>query len=227
MSVVAVVEIDATPPRVRLTVSPGARIDRVVSGVATPVRGVADGAGVLFDYECPQETSVTYTDGLAESDEVEIPNVGEWLIHLGRPELSQQVVFARLPGEDAPSNAATLDIPGGGTIAATFPRSSNRGQFVLNTYTLEEKAALSALLADGSTLFLSTHADVDFGPCYLALGDASWQRRLLGIADKGRRVTLPYVEVQRPAQTAASYVAIDDLTGSIDSLSGTIDSLGG
>lgn len=221
---IVTVEPDATVPRVRIETT-AAQVWRVQGSERTQVRGVvAD--GVIYDYECPQQTPVTYDDGLAVSETVELPDLGDWLIHLGTPELSQQVVIRTHPSWVSPNAQAVADIPGGATIVRTFPRQASRGDVRVNTYDEQDRAALQALLADGSILFLSSHADLGFGPAYVAVGTVDWARRFEWDGDQGRIITLPYVEVERPAFVQTTGGRIEDLTGTIGNLPGTIGSLG-
>lgn len=215
------VEQDANPPRVRIeTTEPD--VYRTIGTDTVRVRGVVE-AGTVYDYELPQSMDATYSDGLEVSDPVQMPDVGCWLIHPGDPSLSLLVDFATHPSWTRPAVTSTLDIPGGGTSAATFKRGSARGTFSLNVY---DEGPMVDLLADGSVLFLSTPLYA-LGSVYVALGDAGWNRSVNYWPEGERVLSLPYVEVDRPAFVASSTVTIGSLTGTIGSLSGTIADLGG
>jgi hypothetical protein len=225
--VIATVHADASPPRVTISgVTGDVPVTRMVNGVPTLVRGVSVG-GVIDDYECPQETPVTYSaTGVTVTSVVELPNVGDWLVHLGQPDLSVLLDFGSHDGWDAPPRVSVVDVPGGPTVAVTMERASARGTFTLNTYERDEETALRALLADGSPLFLSTHFEVGFGPCYLAVTDVAWERFTNYVGDQSRVVSLAYVEVARPAAITSRTFTIDNLVGTINSLTGVIDQLG-
>lgn len=197
----------AGAPRVTLTLSSpldGVTVWRVQGGSRTRVRSTTL-AGTVDDFECPQETPVVYeaginSEGTITSNTVEIPNYGDWLVHLTAPGLSCQVTLREHGNWSNPSASEVVDVLGlDEAIAVNFgPRGSDRGTFSLNTYTVDEAAALKTLLADGSTVFASTHAETDDLRGYLALGDAGWGRRQNWSGDASRVVTLPYTRVKRP-----------------------------
>lgn len=196
------VEPDNAPPRVRVDTT-GEQVWRMQGGSLVEVRGTVSG-GVIYDYECPQETPVRYTTGPETSGLVELPACGDWLVHLADPDLSQQVTLREHPEWTRPAIRDVVDIPAssatgeGRTVAVSFGRGSRRGDVSFNTYTREGEVALDALLSDGTILFLSTHLEVGFGPAYLTLGDVSW-RRVATNLNEGRVASVSYVEVDRPA----------------------------
>lgn len=205
MTIAAVVEADANPPRVRITTDQET-VTRDAGDGPVAVRGVVM-AGVIYDYECPQEVPVTYAAGAA-TVAVEMPNVGDWLVHLTQPELSQRITFGEHPDWTSPLALSAVDIPGRGTVSVSFgPRTGDRGGFTAKTYTVDEYRGLRELLVDGSVLFLSTHLEVGFGPAYLAVGDVQWNRTQNMSADQSRIAAIPYFEVERP-----EWVANDGLT---------------
>lgn len=51
--------------------------------------------GVIYDYEAPQGVALTYEGDSGDWDTVALPDVGNWLVHLSRPE---PVVSARGAG---------------------------------------------------------------------------------------------------------------------------------
>ena len=222
---IVTVEQDSYPPRVRIDTTAEA-VYRTIGTETVQVRGeVVD--GVIYDYELPQAVDATYSDGLATSDPVQMPNVGNWLIHPGAPDpVPVRALRGALVVDDTGSVSSILDIPGGATFAVSFPRSADRGGFRLNVAEGQEQP-MRDLLADGSVLFLSTPPTLGLGPCYLSLGDAQWQRRQNWAGDLARLLDLPYVEVDRPTYVVSSTVTIGTLTGTIGSLSGTIGDLGG
>jgi hypothetical protein len=194
-------------PHVRLTLSSaltGVTVWRVLDGSRTKVRATSL-AGVVDDYECPQETAVFYEagidgEGTITSALVELPDSGDWLVHLTSPELSCQVTLREHGDWSSPSTSEVVDIIGlAEAVAVNFgPRGSDRGAFTTNTYTRDEADALKALLADGSVVYASTPAERDDLRGYLQLGDAGWARRINWSGDAGRIITLPYTKVKRP-----------------------------
>jgi hypothetical protein len=229
MSGTVTIEADHTPPRVRIDTT-AQTVTRLDDGATEAVTVRGSGSivgGVIYDYECPQEMPVTYSDGDGLDVTVELPNVGDWLIHLGTPELSCLAVIRQHSGAESPLLQSVADIPGGPTFVNTFgPRASERGSFTVNTYSPDETAALRALLADGTVLFLNSHADLGFGPAYISVGTVDWSRRFNWTGDDGRVWSLPYVEVDRPESVQAVGDRIEDLVGTIAGLSGTIADLG-
>lgn len=224
MSIVATVEPDAVAPRVQI-VTTGLDVYRVQGGVSTRVRGGVVG-GVIYDYECPQETPVTYVTGAEVAGPVEMPDIGLWLIHPGTPELSRRVVLSAHDGWVTPAMSSSVDVPGGDTFAVSFPRSSDVGSLLVKLWTREDVDDFRALVADGGALFLSAPYDLGIGCGYVLLGDVSWARVGQRSGSQMRFVSFPFRFVRRPEVIASTSVTIDGLTGTIDSLTGTIDTLG-
>lgn len=222
MAITVTVEADYSPPRIRIDTDQ-ASVWRVQGGRTTLVRGGVV-AGTAYDYECPQETPVTFTDGVSTSPLVALPDCGDWLVHLSAPERSQQLVIREHPEWTKPAIRDVIDIPAstasgeGRTIAVSFGRNAARGDLTLNTYTPDDEAGMQALLADGSLLFLSTPEETGIGPCYVSLGDARWARRMNYTGDKGRIVALPYVEVERPEMVVETSLTWSQLASSWPSL---------
>lgn len=232
---IVTVEPDAVAPRIRIE-STFPQLWRVTpDGAYTVVRGVPD-AGVLYDYECPQETPVSYSSmssrvlplpaGHEESTPVELPEMGLWLVHPGAPDLSRRVTLSSHDGWVTPSASSTVDIPGGDTFAVTFRRGSDAGSLLVKLWNRTDVDDFRALVGDGSVLFLSAPHDLGIGSGFVCLGDVSWTRVGQRTDSQHRFASFSFRFVRRPAVLASTAATIDALTGTIDSLTGTIDSLG-
>lgn len=219
---IVTVDQESIPPRVVIQTTEDA-VYRTIGTDTIRVRGVAV-EGVIYDHELPQAAEATYTDGLETSGVVVMPDVGVWLVHLGNPDLSVRVDIATHPSWGRPAQRSVLEIPEGGAIAVSFARAKARGTFSVNVY---DEARMAALLADGSTLFLSTPPYAGLGPAYVSIGDAGWNRVAPHWYETERLLDLPYIEVNRPTFVPSSTVTIGSLNGTIGSLVGTIADLGG
>lgn len=123
---------------------------------------IVSGAAVLFDYEAPFNTAVTYTatpdtGSAATSAAATLVVVSQpWLIHPGFPALSQELIVTAMPDESSDVNqgvhtvlgrAAPVVITDGVRHATTF-------DITVRTETWTDFDALDGLLADGSVLLL-------------------------------------------------------------------------
>lgn len=221
---IVTVQPDADAPRVKIETT-ATTVTRVEGTTRTVVRGVVT-AGVIYDYEVPQETPVAYDDGLTVSGLVEMPALGLWLVHLGDPALSRRMTLSSHDQWVSPSQSSTVDVPGGDTYAVTFTRPSDSGQLTVKLWSRQDVEDFKALVADGSVLFMPAPYDLDLGPGYVALGDVSWVRVGQRAASQYRFASFPIRFVRRPEVVNSTTSTIDSLSGTIDSLTGTIDSLG-
>jgi hypothetical protein len=149
------VEQWATPPRVRIDTT-ATSVSRVEDGVPIPVRGDVVG-GVIYDYECPQETPVAYTDGTATIS-AEMPDVGVWIIPPGRPELAAQMPVNQggFSGWSRAAVSSSLTIPGRtNPITKSFSRSGRTGKITGLVLSADDFATLSACLDVAGPMFLS------------------------------------------------------------------------
>lgn len=225
---IVTVEPDAVTPRIQIVTS-GSTVYRVLDGVRTKVRGDVE-ADVIYDYECPQETAVTYVaaepGGEAESDPVEMPEIGVWLIHLSTPELSRRLTVSKHEGWESSATTSVLEIPGGEAHAVTFGRQSDSASFLVKLWSREEFDGFRALVDDGSVLFMNAPYAFGTGCIYVALGGVSWDRVGQRMGSQLRFASFSYKVVRRPEVVISTTSTIDSLTGTINQLVGTIDSLG-
>jgi len=200
-AITATVTSGTTPPSITLVASGGVGVvQRIQGGVATPVRGTdAAFAGTVLDYEVPQEVSVTYTFAGATSPARTLPDVGVWMVPVGRPELAVQITVAIHDSWDTPAGQDIARTPGRKfpLVVSWGARGGAAGKFeiILADYTAE--VALIAALADQAIIWLSSHARHGLGG-YMSIGDVGWSRQLSYSRDEARRVALPYVMVDRP-----------------------------
>lgn len=222
---IVTVEADHAPPRIRIDTT-AAAVTRTAGGVTTPVRGLVVG-GTIYDYEAPQETSLVYNDGLTTSAPVELPALGVWLVHLTQPDLSRQIEITAHPEWVHAANQAGVSIPGRARpIVVSFgPRSDVTTSFTVRTETGDDEAALLALLADQSILFVSTHDGHGLGPAYLSVGDVRWSRMINYCGNTVRYVELPVVAVDRPMFVVDAGLAWSDLPATWPALAMSWDSL--
>lgn len=159
-----------TPPRVLLELTGAlgttATIVRVDSaGNQTPVR-LADpepldaGTAVVYDYEAPYNTPVTYvaetTAFTITSDPVTLVVSQPWLVHPGVPDLSMPILVAQVGDRTRDTNqgvhrplgrADAIVITDGQRWSPTF-------NLTIGVSTVDEERALEALLDDTSPLLL-------------------------------------------------------------------------
>lgn len=239
VTVVPTVELGNTPPRVKLDVtdtgSPNlfaATVTRLdPDGVWREVR-TTDGnpltlstsgsnrVGLLYDYEAPFGTPVSYStlqSPTVISSEVTVAETRVWLIHPGVPALSmpiearagsfeeeewdvQQAVF-RPMGRKYP------------VVQTDGQRKAPSSSVTVAIETLAALAALRALVDDASVLLLNIPASLNFGvaTCYIAVG-AIRNRRPSDIgSDPYRSVDLPYQVVDQPVGGSQSQRTLADL----------------
>ena len=235
VTVVATVEADNVPPRVRLDVTdtgtPAITAVNVTrldpDGRTVPVR-TADGnplvlttsgsnrVGLVYDYEMPHGETVTYgIEGSSIAVPVTVPDGGVWLVHPGVPSLSMPIDF-RIGSFDETVNDVVRGVfrPMGRTrpiVMVGGPRLDDESQFVVATETSSDSAALKALLADGQVLRLMVPPSIglDIPTAYISPG-ALTVRRVSSIGtDPKRDFQIPYTVVDRPAggsQAQRTYV---------------------
>ncbi|AKU15742.1 sialidase family protein [Luteipulveratus mongoliensis] len=112
---------------------------------------------VIYDYECPQETPVTYDDGYASSAPVTMPDVGKWLIPCSRPSLGCRFDTDKesLSAWERGETRSVLEIPGAKPFIVTRRSPGRSTSIDAFTYGAEDAQRIrAALLAPGS-YFLS------------------------------------------------------------------------
>jgi len=186
-------------------------VERVQDGVSTPVRGTEGLVTwvdlTILDYECPQETPVTYTFAGATSPAVEMPDVGVWLIPAGRPELAAQLVVQTYPSWARPVQAWGVDIPGrpNPVVVSSTKRSSRRGSIdVIIRENLTDYATLDACLEVTGPMLLSSparHHPLEVRALWVVIGDVDEES--FGPSSAMWWVfTLPLIRVDRPEVVA-------------------------
>ena len=216
-TITATVTPGTTPPSVTLGYTifipgRGSPIWRVQDGVSTPVRGTEGGVwggGVILDYECPQETPVTYTFGLGieevTSALVEMPDVGVWLIPAGRPELAAPLLVQTYPvwGRSAQSWEAVIPGRPNSVVVSSPARSSRRGSMTVMVQDRDEFATLDACLEVTGPMLLSSpaaHYPLEARALWVVIGDVT-EEPVEG--DPLWILTLPLTRVDRPVVVAA------------------------
>jgi hypothetical protein len=239
VTVTATVEADSVPPRVRLDVtdigSPNllqvtvTRLDP--DGRTTPVRtndgepltlttAGANRVGLLYDYEAPYGSAVSYStveSPTTTSAEVTVAEGRVWIIHPGVPPLSMPVSVATMGNRLRAVNRGVFKPLGrkSAIVVTDGARKAPEGTIELNTFTPAEAAAFEALTDDAAVLLLNIPATLNWGvaPSYVSLGDLE-EGRLVDYAGEPQRLhTLPYMVVDRPAGgTTAARSYVDLLT---------------
>lgn len=193
------------------------RID--AAGTLTPVRNgdTATLSGEAWsgqDYEIPLDTLVSYSARnessgavIVNSSSVIVASGEEpWLGHPGVPALNiRPIVKAFSPGTRK-ARATSHDV-----IGRTFPigqslrRGGYAGTLELWVNGQSELDAIDDLLDDGSVLLYRAPASwIHHGTRYLQVGDTDHSKALRISTDGRYSVTLPWVEVARPAGLAAA-----------------------
>ncbi|NUT08182.1 MAG: hypothetical protein HOV76_32415 [Hamadaea sp.] len=218
VTVAPTVELSNVPPRVRLDVSASAGetsttvVRNDPDNVQRPVRTsdgapltLSGGVGLLYDYEVPYSTVVTYTTlesptVLGVDVTVDVDQV--WLIHPGVPGLSMPVNVASI-GTRTRSVQQGVHWPMGRktpVVQTDGQRKAPSGQIELRVESLEELADLEALTDDAGTLFLNIPADFGWGvsACYISVGDIQEDRLVEYAGEPRRYYQLPFQVVDQP-----------------------------
>jgi hypothetical protein len=225
---VATVQLDATPPRVRLDVTSSATsvtIYRVATdGTKTVVRtsdggplSVSGGSAFLYDPEPPYGKQVYYvTDSGARSETVVVDVDDIWLTHPAVPSRSCKVRVAEISDRQAAANQSTR-YPLGRKypiVASDGKRKAATYTLTLKTETADELAALERLLDDLSPLLLNIPAGMGWigtGTEYVACGDLALANPTEYAGDGYREWSLPCSVVDRPAGGSQAFVTYDYL----------------
>lgn len=234
-TVTATVDASNVPPRVRLDVadtgSPafasvtvtrmnpdGTTVSvRTTDGNPLPMSG---GTALVYDVEPPYGQPVTYSTLETPANvttPVTVPATDVWLTHPGVPALSMPITLR--PGsldDEIHGVQQGVFYPMGRKTPIVVTSGARRDpstQLVVSTETSSERAALRALVADASVLYLnvSPSLGLDFDTCYIAINDVKVSRRVSMAGEVGRDVTLPFVTVARPAGGSQSQRTYTDL----------------
>lgn len=222
------------------------------SGTVLAVRGaelatLVAGAWVGDDFEAPLDEPFYYVATSTDRPGVSLlsatynmpSNGATWLKHPGRPFLNTKVEVAQAPDWTRPVTQGVFDVLGrSAPIAVTMRRSSPRGDLTLNTTDDAGRAALLALLDDGSPLYLQTPDGNGVGSVYVSVGEVT-EARLTHIGTtQARRWTLPLTVIDRPvggvlaagnswADVLASYASWSQLLQTEGTWTGVLEGIEG
>lgn len=241
ITVVATVEPDSIPQRVRLDVTdvgspnlfaatvtrldPDGRVVPVRTDDGNPLVLTTFGAnrvGIGYDYEMPYGVPVTYSSvesPAVSTAEVTVNETSIWLIHPGVPALSMPIELraGSLQEEEYPVRQGIFR-PMGRTnpvVVTDGARGGLSSSMKVSTETLAELAALRALISDAGTVLLNIPTSLELGidSSYIAVGGVTVVR-LTGIGqDPQRTVTMPFTVVDRPVGgTTAARTYVDLLS---------------
>lgn len=208
--------------------------DGATAAVRNGEPAVASAGGWLGnDYEAPLDQSLVYTATLTTTPftvtsaaPVTLASDGRcWLGHPGRPGLNMRPLVAELQLTQRTARSQVLAVFGRAKpIGQSLRRNSQEGSLMVRTSTAAEFAALEALIDDGSPLLLRAPSTwVAYGHRYIQVGDVVAERLTRVGTDARFLVTLPWIEVERPAGPAeggagfrwddviAEYATWDDL----------------
>lgn len=147
----------SVPPRITITTD-AESVERVhPDGSRFTVRPHhKDADGTFVDYEAPQCVPVTYDDGTV-SGEVEMPDVGMWLIPVTEPQKAAPMVVAKDGAKawDFAETRAALDIPGGRPFVVSTKSPARSTSVALWSLTASEWDRLSAALTTNGGFFVS------------------------------------------------------------------------
>lgn len=192
------------------------RVDDV--GNETAVRNgdpltLSSGAGVIQDYEAPLDQNAHWDARnlatgavIASSSTVQLASNGNvYLGHPGKPTLNMQIIVTEWRPGTRRSRSATFDVIGKALpVARSFRRAGHAGTLRVRTETSADRQTLDELLDDGFPLLIRAPSDWDIGTKYLHIGDTDTDMLVRTPARPRRIMTLPWVEVQRPAGLAQS-----------------------
>lgn len=240
VTVTATVELANTPPRVRLDVTdigspnlfaatvtrldPDGRIVPVRTTDGNPLTLSTSGAnrtGILYDYEMPYGSVVTYSTAespTATSAEVVVNESRVWLVHPGVPGLSMPVELrAGSLAEESYDVRMGVFYPMGRAnpvVMTDGARQGMKSSIRVAIDTLIQVAAIRALVADAGVLLLNIPAPLGLGvPAqYIAVSTVTISRVTDMGGDPYRVAELPFIVVDRPAGgTTAERTLVDFL----------------
>lgn len=225
VTVVATVEPNNSPPRVRLDVtdtgSPTVtqvNVTRVNGSTVAPVRTVDGGplllstsgsnrVGVLYDYEAPLGVPSTYSTAEQPTNvsaAVTLNSAVPWLVRYDAPGLSVPLDF-RIGSFDSTDNDVVQGKfrPLGRDTLVTVTdgsRKADESSFIAGTDTLAALAALNACLASGGVVYLNVPVALGMGvsSAYINLGRTTTKRRTDIGTDPYRDTTVPFEVVAMP-----------------------------
>lgn len=218
VTVTPTVQVDNHPPRVRLDVTASAgeteatvtRLDpdgrtRTVRTTDGNPLTISAGLGLVYDYEAPFGSPVSYStlespSTVADAVTVDVDEV--WLIHIGVPDLSMPITVASF-GSRTRRVVQSVFRPLGGEFPVVHTDGARKAPdsvLDVRTETESERASLEAVTWDAGVLLLNVPAGLGWGvpTCYIAVGDMEESRLYDYAAEPRRYVSLPYQVVDRP-----------------------------
>jgi hypothetical protein len=238
VTVVPTVEVNNLPPRVRLDVTDTGSSPAITSttvmrldadGNMVPVRTL-DGnpltlttsgstrVGLVYDYEMPYGTAVSYStleSPTVTSAQVTVAEGDVWLVHPGVPSLSQQVLVGEFSERATAVTRGVFYPMGRATAVVVTDGARKAAQYDLTLVTLTDDAreAMAALLSDAGALLLNVPATKGFGVNaeYVAIGDAKESRVSRIASEPARRWSLQCTVIDRPAGGSQSQRTFVDL----------------
>jgi hypothetical protein len=232
ITVTAIPEPDATPPRVRIEVldvgnAPAitsVTVTRTVGGETVAVRSNDgnplqldpsgdDRLGVVYDPELAFGDVATYSTLQQPgnvSDPVSLDSDEVWLTHPGMPILSRPVNL-RIGSFQSRKRAARSGVfypmnRATAVVVTDGRRKRPESSFIVSTETEDEFDAIESLVDDAGVLFLNVppHLGLMLKSAYIAVLDIDEVRPSDIGEDVRRDWVMPYVEVARPAMGAPS-----------------------
>ena len=214
-------------PRMRLAITGGSgstatvyRGDEVTSQNVAVRQGnpaaLVSGAATIYDYEATFGNYVHYdvTDAgsfTARSASVYLWAGVPWLVHPGRPDLSVPLAVTQWPAWSRPIVRGVFQPIGRvRRVVVSGLRQSKEGDLAVYTSSETERAALEAILADGSPLLLKGSSE-GAGTYWVSVGDVTGAPA--GVDLRGYTTwTLPLVEVDAPPAKALPPVTYSQAT---------------
>lgn len=235
VTVTPTVDLVNNPPRVSLAISANAgegsatitRLDP--SGATVPVRTpdgnplpISAGSALLFDYEMPYGESVSYSSMASPntiSAGVRVTASRPWLVHPAIPARSVQIQAFRQGTGIKRTRGVRQSVlyPLGRANPLVITDGARHGvtsSLVLLSSSSAYTQAIEALTADGSPLLLNVPVALGFNLTtrYIAIADIDYAPVFDKVFETYFDITLPFVEVDRPAGGSTSQRNLTSLT---------------
>jgi hypothetical protein len=174
---------------------------------------VSGGSATTQDYEAPLDTIVSYemrntgtSAVITSTSGVILPSLTNlaWLSHPGKPAFNVTFTPRSFIPATRRSRSATYDVIGRTLpVAQSLRRAGEEGTLIVKITTNEQRLALHTLLDDGAVLLLrGPQGWPTMGSRYIQVGDADYEPLIRVLTDERAWLTLPWVEVDRPAGLA-------------------------
>lgn len=235
VTVTATVEASNIPPRVKLAISSTSETsttatrtnpDGTVVNVRTndgnplPLSGSGTKTGTLYDYEVPYGQAVTFSTletPASVTAPVTVSVAAPWLVHPGVPTRSLPIdLRVGTLAEETYGVGQAVYYPMGRANPIVVTEGARRGaqsSLVISAATLAQVQSLRTLVADAGVLLLNASPALGLGidTRYIAVGEVKVGRVSNVGADTLRDVTLPFVQVDRPAGGSQATRTLADL----------------